>query len=213
MRSAGADGDGEGGPTTLLRAHANIIPLSEARRAREQQAAARVQFVGWRATSPPSHPAAQALLAGIMQGIGERANDGPLFDAGKRLAEVARKASAKVRVLVCGGRDFCDRDRLAATLDRLHQERGFALVIAGGARGADTLAEEWATARGIACDVYRADWVLLGRKAGPIRNSRMLTEGKPQVVVAFPGGRGTAHMTRIAREAGVEVVEILPSRF
>jgi hypothetical protein len=36
----------------------------------------------------------------------------------------------------------------------------------------------------------------------------MLTEGKPELVVAFPGGRGTAHMMRIAREAGVEVVEV-----
>jgi hypothetical protein len=53
-----------------------------------------------------------------------------------------------------------------------------------------------------------AEWETLGRKAGPIRNERMLTEGKPDLVVAFPGGRGTAHMTRLAREAGVEVVEI-----
>lgn len=111
------------------------------------------------------------------------------------------------RVLVCGGRDYADNAMLTATLDRLHAERGFSLVIAGGARGADTMAEEWARARGIACDVYRADWEGLGRKAGPIRNGRMLTEGKPQLVVAFPGGRGTAHMVRIAREAGVEVIE------
>jgi hypothetical protein len=74
-----------------LRAHANVIPLSEARRAREQRAAARLQFVGWRATSPPSHPAAQALLAGIMQGVGERETDEAMAEAGKRLAEAARK--------------------------------------------------------------------------------------------------------------------------
>ena len=51
-----------------------------------------------------------------------------------------------MRVLCCGGREFLDREMLAATLDRLHQERAFSLVIAGGARGADTLAEEWAKA-------------------------------------------------------------------
>jgi hypothetical protein len=53
-----------------------------------------------------------------------------------------------------------------------------------------------------------ADWAGLGRKAGPLRNERMLHEGKPQLVVAAPGGRGTSHMTHIAREAGVEVIEI-----
>jgi hypothetical protein len=57
-----------------------------------------------------------------------------------------------MRVLVCGGRDFDNRAMLNAALDRLHAERVFSLVIAGGARGADTLAEDWANARGIACD-------------------------------------------------------------
>jgi cephalosporin hydroxylase len=112
-----------------------------------------------------------------------------------------------MRALVCGGRDFIDRDMLNAT-DRLHAERGFSLVNAGGGRGADTMAEEWAKTRGIPCEVYRADWEGLGRTAGPIRNEQMLREGKPDLVVAFPGGRGTAHMARIAREAGVEVVEV-----
>jgi hypothetical protein len=113
-----------------------------------------------------------------------------------------------MKVLVCGGRHYADRERLTTVLDRLRAERGFSLVIAGGARGADTLAEEWAKAAGLPCDVYRADWEGLGRKAGPIRNERMLHEGKPELVVGFPGGRGTAHMCRIAREAGVEVIEI-----
>jgi hypothetical protein len=118
------------------------------------------------------------------------------------------RESSTMRVLVCGGRDFDDRGTLDAALDRLHQQHGFTLVIAGGARGADTLAEDWARARGVVCQVYRADWEGLGRKAGPIRNQQMLTEGKPELVVAFPGGRGTAHMVRIAREAGVEVIEV-----
>jgi hypothetical protein len=38
----------------------------------------------------------------------------------------------------------------------------------------------------------------------------MLDEGKPQLVVAFPGGRGTADMIGRARAAGVPVVEARP---
>jgi hypothetical protein len=38
----------------------------------------------------------------------------------------------------------------------------------------------------------------------------MLDEGKPDLVIAFPGGRGTADMVKKARRAGVEVVEIAP---
>lgn len=113
-----------------------------------------------------------------------------------------------MRVLVCGGRDYVDREALAACLADLRQARGITVLIAGGARGADTMAEEWALAQRIPCEVFMADWEGLGPKAGPIRNQRMLDEGKPDLVVAFPGGRGTADMVRRAREAGVEVIEI-----
>jgi predicted Rossmann-fold nucleotide-binding protein len=113
-----------------------------------------------------------------------------------------------MRVLVCGGRHFGDQRRLYAVLDQLHAERGFALVIAGGARGADTLAEEWAKAVALPCRVLLADWAGLSRKAGRIRNEQMLSQGQPHLVVAFPGGRGTAHMVGIARAAGLEVIEI-----
>jgi hypothetical protein len=56
--------------------------------------------------------------------------------------------------------------------------------------------------------VYPADWAKHGRAASPIRNQQMLDEGRPNLVVAFPGGRGTADMVRRARSAGVEVIEV-----
>jgi hypothetical protein len=36
----------------------------------------------------------------------------------------------------------------------------------------------------------------------------MLDEGIPDLVVAFPGGRGTANMVRQARERGFEILEV-----
>jgi hypothetical protein len=39
---------------------------------------------------------------------------------------------------------------------------------------------------------------------------QMLDEGKPDLVIAFPGGGGTADMMRRARAAGVEVLEVSP---
>jgi hypothetical protein len=110
------------------------------------------------------------------------------------------------RALVCGGRDYNDRDAVYAALDHLHAEHRFSMLIAGGARGADALAYEWATARGVPNEVYMADWAL-GPKAGPIRNQRMLDDGKPSLVIAFPGGKGTAGMMAIARRAGVRIIQ------
>jgi predicted Rossmann-fold nucleotide-binding protein len=111
-------------------------------------------------------------------------------------------------MLVCGGRNYTDKARLSATLNELLHARGIIRIIAGGAKGADTLAEEWAKACGVPCYVYMANWAKLGRNAGPIRNQQMLDEGKPNLVVAFPGGRGTADMVRRARAAGIEVIEV-----
>lgn len=113
-----------------------------------------------------------------------------------------------MRVLVCGGRDFNDTARVFAVLDKLHAEAGIDHVIEGGARGADACAKEWAFRRGVQISTYEADWENQGSFAGPMRNTRMINEGRPDVVVAFPGGKGTGDMIKKARRAGIEVVEI-----
>ena len=99
-----------------------------------------------------------------------------------------------MRILVCGGRDFVDYERLERVLDA----SGATLIIHGGARGADSLAGAWAKKRNVPVLVFYADWSV-GRKAGILRNQKMLDEGKPDKVIAFPGGRGTADMVRRAK--------------
>jgi hypothetical protein len=79
-------------------------------------------------------------------------------------------------------------------------------VVHGGAKGADALAGRWADAREVNTEVFYADWAR-GKRAGPERNQRML-DSKPDLVVAFPGGRGTADMVRRAKAAGIEVIEV-----
>ena len=113
------------------------------------------------------------------------------------------------RVLVCGGRAYTDRGKVFEVLDGLHHKHGALIIIEGGAAGADTLADEW-TCMQRTCRLITepADRKRHGRPAGPIRNQKMLDNHKPELVVGFPGGRGTAHMMRIAREAGIEVIEV-----
>ena len=108
--------------------------------------------------------------------------------------------------MVCGGRDYRDMERVTDTLDFLEPTT----VITGNAGGADNMAECWADVRGTPTHLFPAQWNLYGRAAGPIRNQQMLDEGKPDMVVAFPGGTGTADMVRRAKKAGVKVLEIQP---
>src|SRR5690606_25211324 len=94
-------------------------------------------------------------------------------------------------------------------LDRFHARKGpISVLIHGAARGADSIAGQWAASRGVEALSFPANWTRDGKAAGPIRNQRMLDEGQPDVVIAFPGGGGTADMVRRAKAAGVQVVSL-----
>lgn len=112
-----------------------------------------------------------------------------------------------MRVLACGGRNFADRERLNRVLDQLHAIHDFTLLINGDAPGADFLSSEWAHSRKITVKTFPADWAKHGRSAGPKRNQQMLDFGV-NLVIAFPGGRGTADMVARAKKSGVEVIQV-----
>lgn len=109
-----------------------------------------------------------------------------------------------MRLLVCGGRTYSNHAAVKAEIEALHPE----LIIHGAARGADTLANFVGTELEIPVLRFAADWLHEGRTASMIRSKRMLDLGKPDMVLAFPGGKGTASMVRMARAAGIPVKEI-----
>src|SRR5260221_13219077 len=112
-----------------------------------------------------------------------------------------------MKVLVCGGRDYKDYGFVAQTLQRIHEVTPITELATGHSKGADRLAEMWAGVWHVPIKDYLAHWDEWGKKAGPIRNQFMLDDFKPDIVLAFPGGRGTAHMVNISKTAGVNVVE------
>lgn len=132
--------------------------------------------------------------------------------------------------LVCGGRNFANirrgpnnisdetRRQYRFVMDKLDEilphhpddemQMPYGKIISGGAAGVDTAAINFAVSNWLEFEEFRANWQKDGKRAGPIRNQRMLDEGKPDVVVAFPGGVGTADMVRRARKAGIPVIEV-----
>ena len=110
------------------------------------------------------------------------------------------------RVLICGSRDWTNRGLIAMRVSSLLPG---SVVIEGECRGADIIAREEAEKQGVPVERYLADWQKHGRAAGPIRNTRMLEEGKPDLVIAFhndiQNSRGTNDMVRKAKAAGIEV--------
>ena len=110
-----------------------------------------------------------------------------------------------MKILVCGGRDFYNYKALCEALARYADDT---ILVHGDAKGADRLAGMYAMERGWQVKVYPADWNQHGKAAGPIRNRLMLSEEHPELIVAFPGGRGTANMIEQSTQAGVEVRKV-----
>ncbi len=113
-----------------------------------------------------------------------------------------------MRILVCGGRNFHKTDIVYTQLEWINQTYGIEEMCQGGARGVDTIAAGWAGFMRVPNRTYPAAWYEYGKNAGPIRNKHMLEHFKPDLVVAFPGGPGTANMIKLAEGAGVDVMKV-----
>ena len=130
-----------------------------------------------------------------------------------------------------GGRDLAwPHQRIAAELLARSGGRLVHLVLHGGARGADAAIGLAAQQLGWSSAVMPAQWQLHGRAAGPIRNRELLQQAIAKavahtspgsiasvLVVAFPGGAGTASLVREARRMAshspvpISVAEVSPS--
>jgi predicted Rossmann-fold nucleotide-binding protein len=116
------------------------------------------------------------------------------------------EAMSGKKIIVCGGRDWRDAGAVDRALSAAHGKSGIDMIITGGCKGADGMAARWAHANCVPYLTMPANWEAHGDAAGPIRNQAMLDQ-VVDGVIAFPGGKGTAHMVGIAREAGVPVWE------
>lgn len=113
------------------------------------------------------------------------------------------------RVIVCGGRNFQHLPTFLTAMSAVEAmvPEGEKLYIAeGGARGADAMARDWAIKNGVPCWTFHAAWKKHGKQAGPIRNAKMLRTFQPHMVVAFPGGTGTANMVKLAEDEGEAMI-------
>jgi hypothetical protein len=116
----------------------------------------------------------------------------------------------KLRILICGDREYEDASMIHAFLRKLiSQGHQIECVIEGECRGADLLARKVAEGMAIPVEKFPALWDTYGRSAGPIRNRQMIIEGQPNLVAAFhsdiKNSRGTLDMIFAANKAGLPV--------
>lgn len=109
------------------------------------------------------------------------------------------------KVAVCGGREYTNYTKVKAAFEFFLAPGD--IVIHGGAKGADTLAERVAIMKGYQTTRLLPNWDRYGDSAGPRRNEE-IARMMPRMLIAFPGGRGTADMVKRAHRRGIPVIEI-----
>lgn len=107
--------------------------------------------------------------------------------------------------LVVGSRTFDDFDRLESELDAALEGTANVVIVSGGAKGADSLAEKYADKKGYEKAVFKANWKQYGRAAGPKRNEEMqqfISQFDDRLCVAFWDGKskGTASNFTLAKK-------------
>jgi hypothetical protein len=117
------------------------------------------------------------------------------------------------RILFSGDRNWdainLMRDIIGTCIEKYGNEIA---IIHGAASGIDKAAGIVATDRDLTVWSEPAKWDTHGIRAGIIRNQLMIDRYKPHLVIAchpdIAKSKGTAHMMRIARKAGIPVIHI-----
>lgn len=111
-----------------------------------------------------------------------------------------------MKVAVTGSRDFNDYETLKENISNI---KNISLIISGGAKGADSLAEQYALENSIDTLIIKPDWKRFNRGAGLIRNKQIVDSS--DMVIAFwdAESKGTAHVIEYAKKQNKEIIVVL----
>jgi hypothetical protein len=108
-----------------------------------------------------------------------------------------------LRTIIAGSRSITSLRIVAEAI----KESGFKItqVVSGGARGVDSLGEEWAKIWNIPVVRFIPDWGKHGKRAGYLRNSDMANYADALIAIWDGKSRGTKHMIDLAKAKGIKV--------
>lgn len=119
------------------------------------------------------------------------------------LSSEGNPVMASFGVAVTGGRNYDNVEFVYKSLEEIRSRYGPFTLLVGDATGLDSIARDWAFIHNVGMNVFKADWKKFGRAAGPIRNKKMIN--RAGLLLAFPGGRGTADCVRAAQHSGIPI--------
>ena len=117
----------------------------------------------------------------------------------------------KLRLLVCGGRHFDDLTMVEEWLERIHALRPVSVLIHGGLPGLGLALENWARRNDVRLIRYPSNFSL-GKRGDFERDDFMLEDGRPDALLAFPGGVRTARLLDRAKGLGLDTLQFGSAR-
>ncbi|AGO47570.1 hypothetical protein Phi4:1_gp036 [Cellulophaga phage phi4:1] len=110
------------------------------------------------------------------------------------------------KIIIAGGRDFCDYPLLKIKCDSLLKNiKEEIVIVSGKAKGADSLGERYAEEKGYLIKYFPADWEKYNKGAGHIRNKQM-AEYSDALVLFWDGkSRGSANMKKEAEKEKLKI--------
>ena len=105
-----------------------------------------------------------------------------------------------MKISIVGSRSFNDFDLLEKFILSKINLNNIKEIISGGAKGADTLASQFAKKHNLKLTEFLPEWKKYGKAAGIIRNKEIIQNSN--VVFAFWDGKskGTAHSIDISKK-------------
>ncbi len=120
---------------------------------------------------------------------------------GRNLRQIPKHKKSH-RVAVVGSRDWLELDKVTKFVKSLPDNT---IIVSGGARGVDRVAEEAAVKHGLKVRVFEANWDKHGKSAGMRRNETIVQNSDKLVAFWSNNSRGTANSVLRALHKGIPV--------
>lgn len=109
-----------------------------------------------------------------------------------------------MRVAIVGSRTLIDKEEVFKIIkENLNKDD---TIVSGGAKGIDTLAEQYAVENNIPVTIFKPNWELYGKVAGLIRNRTIVDNCDKIIAIKTISSKGTEHTIKLAKSKGLEVL-------
>lgn len=117
-----------------------------------------------------------------------------------------------MRVLVCGGSESSNKEKIFAILDAYHEHWAITMIVQGDNEKTNTITKQWAQINKIPFiqSFYKThkNYHKLGLDEKKIRTEQLYKQTQPHLIIAFEGGRKSENIIKQADKDNIPYILI-----